>query len=54
LVLMHFTLRYAPHAWDMLHGLVLPLGPVLLIALYFLHWSSAGAEIAQAGPLHAA
>src|ERR1700736_2967308 len=41
LVLMHFTLRYSPRAWDMLHGLVLPLGPVLLIALYFLHWSAA-------------
>jgi exosortase family protein XrtM len=47
LVLLHFTLRYSPRAWDMLHGLVLPLGPVLLIALYFLHWSVAGAQIAQ-------
>jgi exosortase family protein XrtM len=55
LVLLHFTLRYSPHAWDMLHGLVLPLGPVLLIALYFLHWSAAGAKPDQrAGPVHAA
>jgi exosortase family protein XrtM len=55
LVLLHFTLRYSPRAWDMLHGLVLPLGPVLLIALYFLHWSAAGAQIAQrTGPLHGA
>jgi exosortase family protein XrtM len=54
LVLLHFTLRYSPHAWDMLHGLVLPLGPVLLIALYFLHWSAAGAKMAQTEPLHVA
>jgi exosortase family protein XrtM len=52
LVLLHFTLRYSPYAWDMLHGLVLPLGPVLLIALYFLHWSAAGAQITQTAPLH--
>jgi exosortase family protein XrtM len=45
LVLLHFALRYSPRAWDMLHGLVLPLGPVLLIALYFLHWSAAGAQV---------
>ena len=47
LVLLHFTLRYCPHAWNMLHGLVLPLGPVVLIALYFLHWSAAGTKMAQ-------
>jgi exosortase/archaeosortase family protein len=32
LVLLHFTLRYSPRAWEMLHGLILPLGPVLLTA----------------------
>jgi exosortase family protein XrtM len=54
LVLLHFTLRYSPRAWDMLHGLVLPLGPVLLIALYFLHWSAAGAPVQRTEPHHGA
>jgi exosortase family protein XrtM len=53
LALLHFTLRYSPRAWDMLHGVVLPLGPVLLIALYFLHWSAAGTA-EPAGASHAA
>jgi exosortase family protein XrtM len=55
LILLHFSLRYSPHVWDLLHGLVLPLGPVLLIALYFLHWSAADSKMAQrAEDLHAA
>src|ERR1700737_3869302 len=55
LVLLHFTLRYSAHAWNMLHGLVLPLGPVVLIALYFLHWSAAGTKMAErTEALHAA
>jgi exosortase family protein XrtM len=54
LVLLHFTLRYSPRAWDFLHGLVLPLGPVLLVGLYFLHWSAAAARpAAPRGPVHA-
>jgi exosortase family protein XrtM len=40
LALLHFTLRYSPGAWDALHGLVLPLGPVAIVALYFLKWSA--------------
>jgi exosortase family protein XrtM len=47
LALLHFTLRYSPRAWDMLHGLVLSLGPVLLIALYFLYWSGACVRLAE-------
>ena len=47
LVLLHFTLRYSPDAWNRLYGLVLRLGPVLLIALYFLHWSAAGTKMAE-------
>src|SRR5262249_41875209 len=38
LVALHYILRYSPTAWDALHGLVLPLGPVLILTLYFLHW----------------
>lgn len=33
------ALRYAPGAWESLHGLVLPLAPVLMIALYFAWWT---------------
>ncbi len=54
LVALHFTLRYSPGAWDMLHGLILPLGPVLLLALYFLHWSGSGEHIAAAHSMPAA
>jgi exosortase/archaeosortase family protein len=39
LMALHYTLRYSPTAWEALHGLVLPLGPIVLLALYFLHWS---------------
>jgi exosortase family protein XrtM len=39
LIALHFTLRYAPGAWEALHGLVLPLGPIVVVTLYFLHWS---------------
>jgi exosortase family protein XrtM len=39
LMALHFTLHHSPAAWDLLHGLVLPLGPVLLIALYFFWWT---------------
>ncbi len=35
-----YTLRHAPDAWEALHGLILPLAPVLVIAWYFLRWSS--------------
>jgi hypothetical protein len=43
LALLHVTLRYSPAAWDALHGVVLPLGPVLIIAWYFLMWSAPAA-----------
>jgi exosortase/archaeosortase family protein len=41
LMLLHYILRYNPKMWETLHGLVLPLGPVVLMALYFLRWSAA-------------
>jgi exosortase family protein XrtM len=47
LIALHFTLRHAPAAWEALHGLVLPLGPIIVIALYFLHWSGGIATPAQ-------
>jgi exosortase family protein XrtM len=36
-----YTLRHAPDAWESLHGLILPLAPVIVIAWYFLLWSAA-------------
>jgi exosortase/archaeosortase family protein len=39
LIALHFTLRYSPGAWEALHGLVLPLGPIVVISLYFMSWS---------------
>jgi exosortase family protein XrtM len=43
LMALHYVLRYAPDAWEALHGLVLPLGPLVPIALYFMRWSAASA-----------
>ena len=39
LAALHFILRHDQNAWEALHGLVLPLGPIVLISLYFLFWS---------------
>jgi exosortase family protein XrtM len=41
LLALHFTLRYTPGAWEALHGLVLPLGPIIVVTLYFMRWSAA-------------
>jgi exosortase/archaeosortase family protein len=40
LMALHYILRYSPAAWEALHGLVLPLVPIILIALYFMRWSA--------------
>jgi len=40
LLALHYTLRYSPTAWNLLHGLILPLAPIALIMLYFLRWSA--------------
>src|SRR5271165_5506784 len=54
LMALHYVLRYSPAAWEALHGLILPLGPIVLIALYFLRWSaSSPIRAADRGP-HAA
>ena len=42
-MVLHYVLHYEPATWEALHGLVLPLGPVLLLSLYFLHWSATSA-----------
>ena len=40
LMALHYILRYSPTAWEALHGLLLPLGPIIVMALYFIHWSA--------------
>jgi exosortase family protein XrtM len=40
LVALHYILRYSPSAWEALHGLVLPLGPIILMALFFMLWTA--------------
>jgi exosortase family protein XrtM len=40
LIALHFTLRYSPSAWEALHGLILPLGPIVLVTLYFIYWTA--------------
>ena len=35
-----------------LHGIVLPLGPVMVLSLYFLHWSSTDPHLGKGPALH--
>jgi len=44
LMALHYILRYSPRGWEALHGLVLPLGPIIFMALYFLRWSARAAQ----------
>ena len=54
LMALVYTLRNAPLAWESLHGLILPLTPVLIMAWYFFHWSAPRAGIdAAVQPSHA-
>lgn len=57
LAALDFTLRYVPAAWESLHGLVLPLAPVMMIALYFAGWAQAARSeepVARQADPHAA
>lgn len=37
---LHYILRYQPQAWGSLHGMILPLLPIVAIAVYFMRWSA--------------
>jgi len=52
LVALHYTLRYWPGAWENAHGLILPLGPIILMALFFLRWSTPGTTATGLSPDH--
>jgi hypothetical protein len=55
LMALHYILRYSPRAWEALHGLILPLGPIVLMALFFLRWSAGASRPAAIDSLsHAA
>ena len=47
LMALYYALRCSPGPWEALHGLILPLAPVVLMALFFLRWTSA-TPVAQA------
>ncbi|MGO9803410.1 MAG: exosortase/archaeosortase family protein [Steroidobacteraceae bacterium] len=51
LMALHYVLRYSPSGWEALHGLILPLAPVVLMALFFLRWSSADSSPQARKPL---
>jgi len=50
LLILAATLRYSPGVWESMHGLIMPLAPVLALALYFLRWSGATAVPAVRAP----
>ena len=50
LMALHYILRYSPSAWETLHGLLLPLGPIIIIVLYFIHWSAGAMRGAPLSP----
>lgn len=54
LIVLCLTLRYSPALWEALHGLVLPLGPIALLTIYFARWSAAAAAAAGRPVAHAA
>jgi exosortase family protein XrtM len=39
LMALYYVLQYWPTAWEGAHGLILPLAPIILMALFFLWWS---------------
>jgi exosortase family protein XrtM len=54
LTALHYILRYSPNAWEALHGLVMPLAPILLMALFFMRWSAHAARTPLNTAAHAA
>jgi exosortase family protein XrtM len=50
LMALHYILRYSPGAWEALHGLVLPLGPIVVMALFFMRWSASDSMTIDRAP----
>jgi exosortase/archaeosortase family protein len=47
LLALYYVLHDSPGGWGALHGLILPLAPILLIALYFARWSRSTTPLQQ-------
>lgn len=54
LMALHYILRYSPSAWEALHGLVLPLGPLVFMALFFMRWSAGAVSVSVNSEVRAA
>jgi exosortase/archaeosortase family protein len=51
LMVLHYTLRYTPTLWEPLHGLVMSLVPVMLLAVFFFYWSGSNRAAKPALPV---
>jgi exosortase family protein XrtM len=47
LVVLDETLRRAPNAWEALHGIVMSLVPVVIMAFFFLRWTASSPVAGQ-------
>jgi exosortase family protein XrtM len=54
LVALHYVLQYQPGAWEAMHGLILPVAPILVLALFFTGWLQAAPSASNVGQGHAA
>ena len=54
LMALHYILRYSPGAWEALHGLALPLGPIIFMGLYFMRWTADSTQRPLVESAHAA
>jgi exosortase family protein XrtM len=50
LMALHYILRYCPNIWEALHGLILPLVPIVVIALFFMRWSASALRADAVAP----
>jgi exosortase family protein XrtM len=51
LMALHYVLRYAPAWWQTLHGLVLSLLPVIVLAGFFLYWTESARSATPASAI---
>lgn len=46
LAVLYYVLRRVPSAWESMHSLVLPMAPIIVIAVFFLRWSASSTKVA--------
>jgi exosortase family protein XrtM len=54
LMALHYILHYSPRTWEALHGLILPLGPIIIMTLFFMRWSAGNPASPAQTAAHAA